>query len=107
MPAGARACRPRVCVTNIPVRASEWVGDRHKPAQHKTFVHGNPVIKLPRVGRRRKKKKKGEGETRERRLTEAAAALTDMIQRLTTTTPQAAEKVSFSWNLQGLLQCRG
>lgn len=29
-----------VCNSNLPVRPSEWVGGRHKPARHKTFVRG-------------------------------------------------------------------
>lgn len=47
---------------NLPVRPSEWVGSRHKPAKHKTFEHTDPVIKLPCVGSTREQRRRA-GET--------------------------------------------
>lgn len=47
---------------NLPERPSEWAGSRHKPAKHKTFVHTDPVIKLPCVGSTREQRRRA-GET--------------------------------------------
>lgn len=47
---------------NLPVRPSEWAGSRHKPAKHKTFVHTDPMIKLPCVGSTREERRRA-GET--------------------------------------------
>lgn len=66
--------RARACVTLISPwdRVSGWAADTNLPDTKRLCT--DPVIKLPRVGRRRKKKKKGEKETSKRWLTGATVA---------------------------------